>query len=151
MRPSAVRLASDGCRRQVPLGDGQHAVDLIDQGAQVKRLGEELGVGLLRGVIIERDRGEAGDEYDFRISRFDADAARQDAIFQGLVPALDLALGLGMIGNSTDMPHSVVYEPVCKITRDVRRAIVTEQPGFMDDLRLVAASCFQRHVLPPYN
>ncbi len=64
---------------------------------------------------------------------------QQDAVFQGLVPPLDLALGLGMIGSSTDMLHSVVFEPVRKIAGDIRRAIVTEQPGFMNDLGLVAA------------
>ena len=31
-----------------------------------------------------------------------------DAVFQGLMPALDLALGVGMIGGSTDMFHTVV-------------------------------------------
>ena len=64
---------------------------------------------------------------------------QQDAVFQGLVPTLDLALCLGMIGGSTDMLHAVVFEPVRKIAGDVRRAIVTEQPGFVDDPGMVAA------------
>jgi len=55
------------------------------------------------------------------------------------VPTLYLALGLGMIGGSTDMLHSVAFEPVREVAGDVRRAIVTEQPRFVDDLSLVAA------------
>jgi hypothetical protein len=31
---------------------------------------------------------------------------QQDAVCEGLVPALDLALGLGMIGRLTDVAHS---------------------------------------------
>ena len=34
---------------------------------------------------------------------------QQDAVFQGLMPTLDLALGLGMIGGSSDMFHTVVF------------------------------------------
>ena len=58
---------------------------------------------------------------------------QQDAVFQGLVPTLDLALCLWMIGGSTDMLHAVVFEPFRKVAGDVRRTIVTEQPGFVDD------------------
>ena len=35
---------------------------------------------------------------------------QQDAVLQGLVPSLDLALGLGMIGGSTDCPSSYKLE-----------------------------------------
>jgi hypothetical protein len=34
----------------------------------------------------------------------------QDAVLQCLVPALDLALGLGMEGSATDMPDTAVLE-----------------------------------------
>ena len=49
---------------------------------------------------------------------------QQDAVFLDLVPTLDLALGLGMIGGSTDMLHRVVFlhhvvfEPVRKVAAD---------------------------------
>jgi hypothetical protein len=37
------------------------------------------------------------------------------------------------------MLHTLVLEPVRKVAGDVRRAIVTEQPGFVDDPGMVAA------------
>lgn len=36
---------------------------------------------------------------------------RQDAVLQGLMPALDLALGLGMIGRPGDMSHLLLAQP----------------------------------------
>ena len=35
----------------------------------------------------------------------------QNAVLQGLVPALDLSLGLGMIGGAAYMLHALVFEP----------------------------------------
>ena len=35
----------------------------------------------------------------------------QDAVFQGLMPALDLALGLWVIGRTTRMFHAFVLQP----------------------------------------
>ena len=35
----------------------------------------------------------------------------QDAVFQGLVPALDLALGLRVIRRSADVLHTLFFEP----------------------------------------
>ena len=43
----------------------------------------------------------------------------QDAVLQGLVPALDLALGLGMVRRTTDMIHAVVLEPFRQVAGDV--------------------------------
>ena len=41
--------------------------------------------------------------------------------------------------GSTAMLYSVIFQPIRKVAGDIRRAIATEQPGFMDDLGLVAA------------
>ena len=98
-------LSSDLAVLQAPMFDG----DAIDAGA----LGEdgfvpaEVGVGwrhvaqafMVTLVIIVFDEGldlgfeVAGQEVVFE----------QDAVFEGLVPALDLALGLGMIGRAAHM------------------------------------------------
>ena len=43
----------------------------------------------------------------------------QDAVFERLVPALDLALGLRMIGRSTDMLDVLFVQPIGKIARDI--------------------------------
>jgi hypothetical protein len=44
---------------------------------------------------------------------------QQDPILQGLMPALDLALGLGVIGRTTDMFHVSIVEPSGQVTRDI--------------------------------
>ena len=43
----------------------------------------------------------------------------QDAVLQRLVPALDLALGLGMTGCTAGVIHALVGEPFGKVGRDV--------------------------------
>ena len=64
---------------------------------------------------------------------------QKHAVFQRLMPTLDLALGLRMIGGSTDMLHPVVFEPFREITRDVRRAIVAKQSRLVNDVGAIAA------------
>ena len=57
----------------------------------------------------------------------------QDAVFQSLVPALDLALRLGMIGRAADMDDIPVIEPLGQVAGDVGEAVVTEQARPMGD------------------
>ena len=59
------------------------------------------------------------------------------------MPALDLALGLGMVRCAANVIHALVLEPDSKIAGDVGRAVVAEQPGFVNDLRAVATRCFE--------
>lgn len=42
----------------------------------------------------------------------------QDAVLQRLVPAFDLALGLGMEGSAPDVPDAAVLEPFRQIAGD---------------------------------
>ncbi len=37
---------------------------------------------------------------------------QQDPVLRGLVPSLDLALGLRMVGSATDMLHAPIIEPL---------------------------------------
>jgi len=81
-------------------------------------------------VVVVHDEGtDAGLKIARQIVVF-----QQDAVFQGLMPTLDLALGLGMVWCTADVIHTLVLEPVCEITGDVGRAVVTEQTGFVNDL-----------------
>ena len=59
----------------------------------------------------------------------------QDAVLERLMPALDLALGLGMIGRAADVPHTLLFEPVSQIARDVAGAVVAQQPWFVHHAR----------------
>ena len=43
----------------------------------------------------------------------------QDAVLQGLVPALDLALRLGVPGGTPDVGHTFVFEPLREVTGNV--------------------------------
>jgi len=61
----------------------------------------------------------------------------QDAVFKGLVPALDFALGLRMIGRAAHMFHFSVFEPYGQIAGDVAGPVIRQQAGFMQDLGLI--------------
>ena len=45
----------------------------------------------------------------------------QDAVLQRLVPALDLALGHGVIGSAANVMHVLAIEPFGEVGRDVAR------------------------------
>ena len=59
----------------------------------------------------------------------------QDAVLERLMPALDLALGLRMIGRAAHVLHAGVFEPFRQIARDVAGTVVAEQARFVDDAR----------------
>ena len=48
----------------------------------------------------------------------------QDAVLQRLVPALDLALGHGVIGRAADVIHVLAVEPSGEVGRDVAGAVI---------------------------
>ena len=64
---------------------------------------------------------------------------QQDAVLQGLMPTLDLALGLRVIGCATDVAHTLVLEPFGQVAGDIGRAVVAEQPGFVNNISAIAA------------
>ena len=49
---------------------------------------------------------------------------QQDAVLQSLMPTLDLALCLRMIGCAADMVHVLVLQPFGQVTGDVAGAVV---------------------------
>ena len=64
---------------------------------------------------------------------------QQDAVFQCLVPTLDLALGLRIHRRATDALHAFVFVILRQIPRDVGRAIITQKPGIVQSTGTVAA------------
>ncbi len=64
---------------------------------------------------------------------------QQDAVFEGLVPAFDLALRLRMEGRTAHMTHLLRLDIFGQLTRDVTGAIVTEQSGLVQHGGAVAA------------
>ena len=97
----------DDCRSPAEVGVGR------------RHVGQALVVSL---VIVVLDEGldvsfeVAGQEVVFQ----------QDAVFQGLVPALDLALGLGMHRGAADVAHLPGLDVFRQLTRDVAGAIIAE-------------------------
>jgi len=49
---------------------------------------------------------------------------QQDAVFQGLVPSLDLALCLWIIWRTPDISHFLVTQPFRQAARDVAGSVV---------------------------
>ena len=54
---------------------------------------------------------------------------QQDAIFERLVPALDLALGHRMIGRTAQVLDVAVAKPLGQVASDITRTVVGQQPG----------------------
>ena len=69
---------------------------------------------------------------------------QQHTVLHRLMPALDLALGLGMVWHTADMIHTLGVEIIGQIGRHLGRTIVTEQPRLVHDGRAVAAGGVQR-------
>ena len=44
---------------------------------------------------------------------------KQDAVFERLMPALDFALGLRMVGRSADVLDVLLVQPISQIARDI--------------------------------
>jgi len=65
----------------------------------------------------------------------------EDAVLEGLMPAFDLALGLGMIGRAADVPHALLFEPFSQIARDVAGAVVAQEPWFVHDAGRSTPGC----------
>ncbi len=59
---------------------------------------------------------------------------QKDAVLQGLVPALDLALGLGMERRAAHMAHGSRFDIVRQLAGNVAGTIVAEQPGSVADM-----------------
>ena len=81
---------------------------------------------------------------------------QQDAVLQGLMPAFDLALGLGVVWRTARVLHAFVLQPFSQFARDVAGAIVAQQTRLMNDVDLVTPRGFQSqvqrvgHVLCPH-
>lgn len=64
---------------------------------------------------------------------------QQDAVLQGLVPAFNLALRLGMEGCAANMAHGLRLDIGGQFARDIAGPIVGQQAGFVQHGCAVAA------------
>ena len=70
-----------------------------------RQVSEALVVALVVVMVDE------GGDLPFQVARQEV-MFEQDAVLHGLVPALDLALGLGMIGRAADMLHALFLDVI---------------------------------------
>ena len=134
-------LSGDLAVLQAPIFDGLpfDPFALFDDGGSPA----EVGVGgrhivqalVVTLVVVMLDEGldlgleVAGQEVVFQ----------QDAVFQGLVPALDLALGLGVERSTAHMTHFLGLDVFSQFAGDVAGAVIAEQPGLVQHRGAVAA------------
>ena len=71
---------------------------------------------------------------------------QQDTVLQGLMPALDLTLGLRMTGLAVDLSHMPIGWPVGQFRRHIRATFVRQKPRPPPPLGLVEAGGLQGHV-----
>ena len=64
---------------------------------------------------------------------------QQDSVLKGLMPAIDLALGLRVIRGTTDMVHLLILEPICQFASYVTGPFVAERARLVPDGRLFIA------------
>jgi len=77
--------------------------------------GKIVEAHVIAGVVAEHDEG--GD-LAFEIAG-QVVVLKQDAVFARLMPALDFALGLRMVGRSADMLDVLLVQPIGQIARDI--------------------------------
>ena len=79
-------------------------------------------------IVVGDEGSDLGFEVTWQVVVFE-----QDAVLQGLMPALDLALGLGMMGRPAHVVHAGVLEPFRQVAGDIAGAVVAEQAWFVHD------------------
>ena len=120
---------------QTAFADGQ-LLDLspsLDDGVMMPEVdvgwGEVAEALVVAPVVVSIDEGA---DLRFQVSG-QVVVLQQDAILQGLVSALDLALCLGMVRCAAQVADTPVLEPGRKIAGNVGRAVVAEQSRFVND------------------
>jgi hypothetical protein len=109
------------------LEDGLAAAEVDVGGGQVA---EALVVAAV--IVVVDEGGDGGLE----LARQEV-GLEQDTVLQGLVPALDLALGLGMVGGAADVGDALAFEPAREIAGDVGRTIVCPASAPMGRFELI--------------
>jgi len=71
---------------------------------------------------------------------------QQDAVLEGLVPALDFSLGLRVVWRAARVLHAFVLQPFSQFARDVAGAVVAQQTRLMNDVDWVTPRSFQSQV-----
>ena len=92
---------------------------------------------MISAIVVTLDEGgDGGLKFTLQIVVFHQGVTGEDLIWaikipvnvlEGLVPELDLALRLGVIGRASHMIHAVLIKLFCEIPRNVTKAAIAEQ------------------------
>ena len=104
--------------------------------------GEIVDALVVAAVVVVADEGR---DLGFEIAGQEV-VFQQDAVFECLVPALDLALGHRMIRRAAQMLDLAVVEPPGQVARDVAGTVVGQEPGSIGRLGVVQPTGPQRQV-----
>ena len=96
---------------------------------------EVLQAFVVATVIVVLDEGF---DLGFEVTRQEV-VFQQDPVLQGLMPTLDLALGLWVIWGTADVIHLPILQPIGQLARDVTGSIVAEQPWLVQNGCLITA------------
>ena len=77
--------------------------------------GEIAQALMIAGMVVMVDEGR---DLAFEIAG-EVIVLEQDAVLERLMPTLDFALGLRMVGRSADMLDVLLVQPIGKIPRDI--------------------------------
>src|ERR1700704_28128 len=86
--------------------------------------GEIVDALVIAAVVVVVDEGR---DLGFEIAGQEV-VFQQDAVFEGLVPALDLALGHWMIGRAAQVLDAAGTEPFGQVARDIAGTVVRQKP-----------------------
>jgi hypothetical protein len=89
--------------------------------------------------------GDEGADLGLEVAR-QVVVLEQDSVLERLMPALDLALGHGVIGRAANMVHVLAIEPFGEVGRDVARAVVRQEPWPVDDRGPIQSRGLQRQL-----
>src|ERR1043165_9340119 len=95
--------------------------------------GEIVDALVVAAVVVVVNEGR---DLGFEVAREEV-VFQQDAVFEGLVPTLDLALGHWMIGRTAQMFDVASTEPPGEIARDITGPVVRQEPRPLRGLGLI--------------
>jgi hypothetical protein len=81
---------------------------------------------------------DEGFDLGFKITKQEV-VFQQDAVLQGLMPSLDLALGLRVVRRTARGLHAFALQPFSQFTRDAVGAVITKRARLMVDMNLVTS------------
>ena len=104
--------------------------------------GEVLQALVVAPVVVMIDKGI---DLSPEIAREEV-VFQQDAVLQGLVPALNLPLSLWVIRGASDMIHLLILQPIGQFAGDVARPVITQQSWLVQNRRQITTRSLQCQV-----